>query len=344
MPLNEANLIKEYTPALVLYPEIPEGSVRERNPNYHHESPLLHDYHPRDIRIVLENSSFFHRFRPWKGKTSNWSKMLDRMEKKGYKKHLDLLPGVKLDDRETFWKVYGAISKNQEHYQRVCYARVVKGAGINSNRILVQYWYAYFYNDFWNTHEMDWETVMIIFKSGDDNPRPTICAYSAHFGGHWLPWLGVEKVNAELKPVDGGTHPVVYVANGSHANYFYGDAQYKTAPELVTLAAMRLNKKKRGLVDYTLPFGEENCHLVEAKLIPSKGTEAWTGEWRWLNQEGNWGSPGDWDLDFGDSGPAGPPQGGDRWDHPFRWIDTHCNLASPSDASRVPTRLEPDEQ
>ena len=341
MTFNKAALIKEYTPLLVLFPEIRE-SIRERNPNYPHESPLLSDYHPRDIKIVLEHSSLHYRFRLWKGKTCNWEKMLERMEKAHYRKDLDLLPGVALDDRASFWKSYAVISKDEEHYQRACYARVVTGSGINSDRILLQYWYAYFYNDFWNTHEMDWETVMIVFKLANSSLRPTVCAYSAHFGGHWLPWSEVEKVNAELKQVAGSTHPVVYVANGSHANYFYGPAQYHTAPELVTLAAMHLKKNKRGLVDYTTSFEDGARYLVEAKLIPLADDDRWTGDWRWLNQQGRWGSPGDWDLEFGDAGPYGPPQGGERWRHPFRWIDTHCTRAEPRAAYIVPTRLEPE--
>jgi hypothetical protein len=341
MTFNEAALVKEYTPIMVLYPEIPAGSLRERNPNYPHESPILYDYHPRDVRIVLEHSGLHHRFRPWKGGICKWEEMLDRMETAHYRKDLDLLPGVALENRKEFWKAYAAISKDKEYYQRACYARVVPGSGINSDRILLQYWYAYFYNDFWNTHEMDWETVMLVFKLANNGPRPTVCAYSAHFGGHWLPWSEVEKVNTEFKQVPGCTHPVVYVANGSHANYFYGPAQYRTAPELIAQAAQRLKKKKRGLVDYTTSFEDGEPYLVEAKLIPPDQDSRWTGDWRWLNQQGKWGSPGDWDLEFGDSGPYGPPQGGDRWDHPFRWIVGQCTRAPSQAESLVPTRLEP---
>jgi hypothetical protein len=339
--LNDAALVKDHTPVLVLYPEIPEGSLREENPDYPQEAPLLYDYHPRDVRIVLENSGFHHRFRPWQDRTCNWKKMLDRMERKHYRKNLDLLPGVPPDDRKAFWKAYAAIPKDNEYYQRACYARVVRGAGINSGRVLAQYWYAYFYNDFWNTHEMDWEVVMVVFKLAGDGAVPTICAYSAHFGGYWLPWTEVEKANAEVKPETGGTHPVVFVANGSHANYFYGPAQYRTAPELVSLAAMYLKKKKRGLIDYTTSFEAGETRLVEARLIPEGRPGQWSGDWRWLNQEGLWGSPGDWDLEFGDSAPHGPPQGGDRWDQPFRWIDTNCTRALPRSECFIPTRLEP---
>lgn len=261
--------------------------------------------------------------------------MLDKMEGERYENDLDLLPGVPPDDRDAFWKAYAAVPKGQEEYRRTCYARVVKGRGPDRDRLVVQYWYAYFYNDFWNTHEMDWETIMIIFKLTDGIPRPTVCAYSAHMGGHWLPWPQVEKAQG------GGTHPVAYVANGSHANYFYGPAMYPTAPPLAAMAA-DLVKKNRRLVDYTTSLEEDTKHLVEAKLIPPQADGDWVGDWRWLNQHGKWGSSGKWyDLEFGDSGPHGPPQAGDRWDFPLRWIDTSCTRAPSREEALLPSRIEP---
>ena len=341
MRVDEPALVRDYTPVLVLYPEIPAGTTRERNENYPHESPLLHDYHPRDVRMVLEHSSFHSRFGFRRGKTRPWDQMLDRMERSGYEKDLDVMPGVDRDNRAEFWKAYAAIPKDQERYQRACYARVARGKGINSERIVAQYWYPYLYNDFWNTHEMDWECVSVAFKLTQDGPRPTICAYSAHLGGHWLPWSTVQKVSEALEQSDGGTHPVAYVANGSHANYFHGAAMYATAPPLVTMAAGLL-KKRRRLVDYTTSWEEGDRHLVEAKLIPPSGYGQWDGEWRWLNQKGLWGSPGEFlDLEFKDSGPAGPPRAGDIWDHPFRWIDTSCTRAPSPRESVVPSQVDP---
>ena len=109
---DEAELVRRYTPQLVLYPEIPSGKTRKqsKNQNYPDDSPLLYDYHPRDIRIVLENSGFHARIRLWgRGKKSGWRKMLDRMEAKKYKKNLDVLPGARLDDRDKFWDEYARI-------------------------------------------------------------------------------------------------------------------------------------------------------------------------------------------------------------------------------------------
>lgn len=342
--IDEAALVEKYAPLMVLYPEIPPGSVRTRNENYPHESPLTYDYHPRDIHIVLEHAGFYSRIRPWKDKAHGWARMLDRMEKASYENNLDLVPGLKSDDRAGFWNVYAAIPKDRDEFQRTCYARVVWGKGIHHDRVIVQYWYPYFYNDFWNTHEMDWEVIMIVFKVIDDDVRPSVCAYSAHHGGHWLRWTNVQKAGGGNRPSLEGTHPIAYVANGSHANYFYGSSFYVTAPPVVMMAAS-LRKKPRRLIDYTTSLEKGECHIVNPKMIPHTERGMWTGEWRWLNHKGLWGSPGKFlDLEFGDSGPHGPPQAGDRWDFPFRWIDTACTRAPSRLESQIPTLLHPDEE
>jgi hypothetical protein len=64
---------------------------------------------------------------------------------------------------------------------------------------------------FVQVHEADWEGVTIGLSS-EASPRPLFAAYSSHCGGSWRPWAQV--------PVVAATHPKVYVALGSHANYF----------------------------------------------------------------------------------------------------------------------------
>ena len=336
--MNESekeDLIRRHTPQLVLYHEISRKTTREksRDPDYLDESPLPFDYHPRDIRLVLENSGFHTRFRLWgKGKKSDWRKMLDRMEGKKYEKDLDVLPGVQSDKPEIYWEEYAkVVERNKDDYKHRCYARVVPGKDTNDDRLVVQYWYAYFYNDFWNLHEMDWECVMIVFKTdGDEVPKPTVCVGSAHHKGSWLPWEEVDKV-------DGGTRPVIYVANGSHAAYFHGPRKYVTAPEVVANVARHFQRENRGVSDFTTSWEKGSKPTIEATQIPAPSD--WQGEWRWLNQQGRWGSPGEWDFELGDSGPKGPPQAGDKWDRPFRWINDTCDRAS-SEEGEVPTRLE----
>jgi len=86
--------------------------------------------------------------------------------------------------------------------------------------ILLQYWYFYRYDE-WETHvfagklvqrhEGDWEAVTV----GLSDTEPLFVAYSAHCAGTWVPWE-----EAEISDRLGGrTHPVIAVAEGSHANY-----------------------------------------------------------------------------------------------------------------------------
>ena len=88
--------------------------------------------------------------------------------------------------------------------------------GINGAvRYLVRYWLFYPFDDWrsrgnilWQAHEADWESVSIALGS---DLKPVFAAYSQHCSGTVRPWAGVHRV---------GTHPVDYVALGSHANYF----------------------------------------------------------------------------------------------------------------------------
>jgi hypothetical protein len=83
-------------------------------------------------------------------------------------------------------------------------------------RYLVHYWLFYAFDDWhsarkrlWQTHEGDWESITV--GVGADG-APQFAAYSEHCSGSIRPWTGVT--------VRGGTHPVAYVALGSHANWF----------------------------------------------------------------------------------------------------------------------------
>ena len=81
----------------------------------------------------------------------------------------------------------------------------------------------YVYNDWNNLHEGDWEMIQINFPASTAaealEARPSEVGYSQHEGGERAAWD-----DPKLERVD-GTHPVVYPAAGSHAN-FYGAALY----------------------------------------------------------------------------------------------------------------------
>ena len=97
------------------------------------------------------------------------------------------------------------------------YGRVARTGDLT----VLQYWLYYYDNPlllpqtpvgtFWQSHESDWEVVNVVLGPED---TPVEAAYSQHCGGQRLSWDKVEKSPA------GSTHPVVYVALGSHADYF----------------------------------------------------------------------------------------------------------------------------
>lgn len=95
------------------------------------------------------------------------------------------------------------------------YGRVAREDG----EIILQYWffyyddvYSYTYppSDFiWQAHEGDWEDVNVVL-SGDE--QPLYVGYSQHCLGQRRAWADTLRFD--------GTHPIVHVAVGSHANYF----------------------------------------------------------------------------------------------------------------------------
>jgi hypothetical protein len=97
-------------------------------------------------------------------------------------------------------------------------APVVYAAALRTKtRIDLQYWLWYPYNDYvaplsrgevWQVHEGDWESVSVIL---DLEGTPLTVALSAHCKGSRRTWATAPKR---------GSHPFVFVALGSHANYF----------------------------------------------------------------------------------------------------------------------------
>jgi hypothetical protein len=76
----------------------------------------------------------------------------------------------------------------------------------SAGRVAVEYWFLYLYNDFYDRHEADWEGVTVFLHDG----APLGVSYSAHQGRRWSAW-SAQRAD--------GTHPTVYAARGSHANY-----------------------------------------------------------------------------------------------------------------------------
>lgn len=166
------------------------------------------------------------------------------------------------------------------------------------DHITIQYWFFYFYNDWFNKHEGDWEMIQVML---DRTGKPEWVVYSQHQGGTRRLWRDV--------PVENGTHPIVYVALGSHANYFWGDEQFPHGQVV--------GNSQVEVLDRT---GKQGRILPKLILLPEH-RPASTGEdlatdLAWMNFAGHWGETTTV-PDF--SGPLGPCFKGDQWDRPYAW-------------------------
>ena len=131
-----------------------------------------------------------------------------------YEYHLDF-PGSALDPGCTYELWARRITKGSKP---TVYAHVASDPA-DPDRIALQYWIFYPFNDFNNKHEGDWEMIQLDFTGADAAAalaadHPDEVGYSSHEGAERAEWG-----DAKLEVVD-GTHPVVYPAAGSHANKY----------------------------------------------------------------------------------------------------------------------------
>jgi hypothetical protein len=131
------------------------------------------------------------------------------------------LPGVLMDmlsqATETVarksYQQYAEMSEAER--QPVYYGRVVR----EQDWIVLQYHFFYTFND-WrlgangiNHHEGDWEMMAVYLK----NDEPYAMLLSQHGSGAMELWQNVRRVKDENGHAT--THPLIYAALGSHANY-----------------------------------------------------------------------------------------------------------------------------
>jgi hypothetical protein len=75
----------------------------------------------------------------------------------------------------------------------------------------LQYWFFYVFNDFQNVHEADWEQITLQL----DGDHPSRVGFSSHNGGQRIDWSALDDRRGRVDD-----HVLVFVAKGSHANYF----------------------------------------------------------------------------------------------------------------------------
>ncbi|MBC7877213.1 MAG: hypothetical protein H7Y59_08600 [Anaerolineales bacterium] len=174
--------------------------------------------------------------------------------------------------RESYLQYSGILEKEPEP---LYYGRVLREADKDGNHwTILQYHFFYAFNDWrlaangMNHHEGDWEMVAVYLKH--DSPYAVL--FSQHGAGNIEKWETIIK--AIDKQGNATTHPVVYVALGSHANY--------SKPEVIRSPTMyRPGKLQRflfwidGLIHYLFLLVNPNqkARQIALKEIQAQGTK-----------------------------------------------------------------------
>ena len=209
-----------------------------------------------------------------------------------YEYHLDF-PGDALSPGCGYERWARRVS---EGHRPTVYAHVATDPAY-PGRLALQYWLFYAYNDWNNLHEGDWEMIQLDFDAGGAAEalakKPASVGYSQHEGAEQATW-GDDK----LKLVD-GTHPVVYPAAGSHANFFDSGLFLGSSAE-----------QGVGCDNTTGPHDELRPAVA---TIPSDPAQA-RAEFPWIDFQGRWGElqPAFF------NGPTGPNLK-TQWTEPITW-------------------------
>jgi hypothetical protein len=167
---------------------------------------------------------------------------------------------------------------------------------LHPGKLAVGYWFYYTFNDFTDKHESDWEMAQVDFAASTPaealQTGPYEVDLSQHAGGERSPWT-------DTKLQKDGTHPVIYDATGSHANYF-GDALY-------------LGRGARE------GFGCDDTRTATLRLQPTTillpdAPSSASAPYAWLAFKGRWGQR-EAGINNGPTGPADKEQ----WLAPIEW-------------------------
>ena len=211
-----------------------------------------------------------------------------------YEYHLDF-PGNPLEPGCDYERWARRITKGTSP---TVYAHVASERD-RPGKVALQYWFFYPFNDFNNVHEGDWEMIQLVFDAPTARAalaaRPAEVGYSSHEGAERAAW-GDDKLE-----LVGGTHPVVYVAAGSHANKF--------------TSALYLGSSAEQGVGCDDTRGPHTDVRPVVETIPSDPVAA-RRAFPWIAFEGRWG---ELERAFF-NGPTGPNLK-TQWTEPIRWAD-----------------------
>jgi hypothetical protein len=177
---------------------------------------------------------------------------------------------------------------------------VVYGAALRrGNRIELQYWVWYPWDaysptvppgELWQVHEGDWESVAVIV---DAKGKPLIVGYSQHGKGVRRGWATAPRR---------GTHPLAYVALGSHANYPTAATQRLDPRVVDPLFVSVIRQNGQAPVDHT-----GRGRVVRPSLVRVTATSpSWMAFAGGFGEESYLRAPGGQPQAYSATGPKGP--------------------------------------
>jgi hypothetical protein len=139
---------------------------------------------------------------------------LDYLGPHVYADGITVLAGDTIGDTTRDYAKHAAALHRQAKYRDRAYGHA---RADSHGRLWLQYWLFYYYNDYQllgslvtgGKHEGDWELVQIRLGPSE---QPEQAVYSQHKVAESKAWADVKKAGANT--------PLVFVARGSHANYF----------------------------------------------------------------------------------------------------------------------------
>jgi hypothetical protein len=277
----EAELAERYAPVVRLVEQEEECGPGE-------------PYRPIDIDAILNEDTVSLRG-PWRSNDLvTITPSADDLGRGLYEYNLDF-PGDALNPGCDYERWARRVTEETEP---TVYAHVATEP-THPDRLALQYWFYYPFNDWNNLHEGDWEMIQLVFAASTPEEAletdPLQVGYSQHEGGEKAEW-GDDK----LEIVD-GTHPVVYPAAGSHANFFTEGLHLGRSAE-----------QGVGCDDTTGPSVELRPTALSIPSDPAAAQEAFP----WIAFEGRWGER----QKAFYNGPTGPNLK-TQWTEPITWSE-----------------------
>ncbi len=192
----------------------------------------------------------------------------------------DLFLSNKLETLVNIAADYAADAASASYY---VYVHVARSGSV----AVVQYWLFYVFNNGpMNEHQGDIEVIQVFL---DATGKPQTVLASQHGSGQNAAWGDVEKSS---------THPIIYVAQGSHANYF------------------RSFQGRMGIENDVVGNDGKTITADQLNIVQLNSQS-------WLDYKGRWGYWGtEQEEALGRAGPLGPKynQDGTRWAQPNSYL------------------------